>query len=249
MGGSGRPRRPTDRRRQGLRHRRHRGPRARRRDRRPPGRPLHRGHGPVRLRQEHADALPRRPRHAHRRPASSSATPSSARCRDRELTRVRRERIGFVFQAFNLLPDAVAPTRTSRCRWTSPAASPTASGCAQVDRHRRPGRPPASTDRASSPAASSSASPWPGRWPSSPTLVFADEPTGNLDRRSGTEILSFMRKAVDTLGQTIVMVTHDPVAASYADTRAVPRRRPDRRLDGQPHRPTAVLDRMKALGD
>ncbi len=50
-----------------------------------------------------------------------------------------------------------------------------------------------------------------------PEIIFADEPTGNLDSRSGAEILSFMRRAVRELGQTIVMVTHDPVAASYAD--------------------------------
>src|SRR4029453_18496775 len=50
-----------------------------------------------------------------------------------------------------------------------------------------------------------------------PPIIFADEPTGNLDSRAGAEILSFMRNAVSNLGQTIVMVTHDPVAASYAD--------------------------------
>ncbi|MEQ8842916.1 MAG: ATP-binding cassette domain-containing protein, partial [Acidimicrobiales bacterium] len=52
---------------------------------------------------------------------------------------------------------------------------------------------------------------------SRPEIIFADEPTGNLDSTTGTEILDFMKKAVDTLGQTIVMVTHDPVAAAYAD--------------------------------
>jgi putative ABC transport system ATP-binding protein len=52
---------------------------------------------------------------------------------------------------------------------------------------------------------------------SRPSIIFADEPTGNLDSRSGAEILTFMRKAVDDLGQTIVMVTHDPIAAGYAD--------------------------------
>ncbi len=56
-----------------------------------------------------------------------------------------------------------------------------------------------------------------GRWPSRPKIIFADEPTGNLDSVTGTEILSFMRGAVREFGQTIVMVTHDPVAASYAD--------------------------------
>ena len=78
--------------------------------------------------------------------------------------------------------------------------------------------------------------------------MFADEPTGNLDSRSGAEILGLMRQAVDDLGQTIVMVTHDPVAASYAhsvvflaDGRIV-----DYLADPTP---TAVLERMKAFGD
>ena len=53
---------------------------------------------------------------------------------------------------------------------------------------------------------------------SRPDIVFADEPTGNLDSRSGAEILGFLRRAVDELGQTVVMVTHDPVAAAYADS-------------------------------
>ena len=82
---------------------------------------------------------------------------------------------------------------------------------------------------------------------SMPTLIFADEPTGNLDSRTGGEILAFMRTAVDTLGQTIVMVTHDAVAASHADTvlfledgRIV-----DSMADPSPDR---ILDRMKQFG-
>ena len=74
---------------------------------------------------------------------------------------------------------------------------------------------------------------------SRPGVVFADEPTGNLDSRSGAEILGFLRRAVDELGQTIVMVTHDPVAAGYADGVAVPGRRPDRRPDGRARPPSA----------
>ncbi len=77
--------------------------------------------------------------------------------------------------------------------------------------------------------------------------MFADEPTGNLDSRSGAEILTFMRKAVDDLGQTIVMVTHDPIAAGYADRVVF-------LADGaivdellQPDVDT-VLDKMKSLG-
>jgi putative ABC transport system ATP-binding protein len=83
---------------------------------------------------------------------------------------------------------------------------------------------------------------------SRPEIVFADEPTGNLDSRSGAEILTFMRKAVDELGQTIVMVTHDPIAAGYAD-RAV--FLADGRIVEDLDAPTAdtVLDRMRNLGD
>jgi len=78
-------------------------------------------------------------------------------------------------------------------------------------------------------------------------VVFADEPTGNLDSRSGAEILSFMRQAVREFGQTIVMVTHDPIAASYAD-RAV-FLADGRIVDDLPNPdPTSVLDRIKSFG-
>ena len=79
-----------------------------------------------------------------------------------------------------------------------------------------------------------------------PEIIFADEPTGNLDSRTGGEILAFMRQAVRELGQTIVMVTHDPVAASYADRVVL-------LADGHivdeiiDPTPDAVLDRMKNL--
>jgi putative ABC transport system ATP-binding protein len=78
-------------------------------------------------------------------------------------------------------------------------------------------------------------------------VIFADEPTGNLDSRSGGEILAFLRRAVDELGQTIVMVTHDPVAAAYAD--AVVFLADGRVVDYMPA-PTAksVLERLKAFG-
>jgi putative ABC transport system ATP-binding protein len=79
-----------------------------------------------------------------------------------------------------------------------------------------------------------------------PGIVFADEPTGNLDSRSSSEILGFMRRAVDELGQTIVMVTHDPVAASSAHAVLF---LADGRIVGELEGPTPerVLDRMKAL--
>ena len=77
--------------------------------------------------------------------------------------------------------------------------------------------------------------------------MFADEPTGNLDSRAGAELLGFLRRAVREFGQTIVMVTHDPIAAGYAD-RAV--FLVDGRIEGEMQGPTPerVLDRMKSLG-
>ena len=83
---------------------------------------------------------------------------------------------------------------------------------------------------------------------SRPEVTFADEPTGNLDSRSGAEVLGFLRRAVDTMGQTVVMVTHDPTAAAYADRVLF---LADGRLVDEMNAPTAasVLDRMKRFGD
>jgi len=83
---------------------------------------------------------------------------------------------------------------------------------------------------------------------SKPAIIFADEPTGNLDSRSSAEILSFMRRAVTDYGQTIVMVTHDPVAASYADRVLV---LADGALVHEIHEPTtdSVVDFMKTFGE
>jgi putative ABC transport system ATP-binding protein len=82
---------------------------------------------------------------------------------------------------------------------------------------------------------------------SQPRIIFADEPTGNLDSITGAEILTFMRKAVDDLGQTIVMVTHDPVAAAYADRIIF---LADGHIVNEMTEPTAdrVLDLMKSIG-
>jgi putative ABC transport system ATP-binding protein len=83
---------------------------------------------------------------------------------------------------------------------------------------------------------------------SRPQIIFADEPTGNLDSRSGAQILDFMSRAVRELGQTIVMVTHDPVAATYADSVLF---LADGRIVDRVEAPTAesVLDRIRALGE
>ncbi len=82
---------------------------------------------------------------------------------------------------------------------------------------------------------------------SRPDIIFADEPSGNLDSKSAAELLDFMRRGVREFGQTIVMVTHDPVAASYADRIVFLE---DGRIAGEMHDPTAdmVIDRMKQFG-
>ena len=79
-----------------------------------------------------------------------------------------------------------------------------------------------------------------------PEIIFADEPTGNLDSRAGAEVLGFLRDSVRELGQTVVMVTHDPVAAAYADRVVL---LADGRVVDELRAPTAeaVLDRMKRL--
>ena len=83
---------------------------------------------------------------------------------------------------------------------------------------------------------------------SRPEIIFADEPTGNLDSKAGTEVLHFLRQAVDQLAQTIVMVTHDPMAASMADRILF---LADGRVVDEMHEPTPerVLERMKRFGE
>ena len=164
---------------------------------------------------------------------------------DRELTRVRRERIGFVFQAFNLLPTldarenitlpmSLAGTKPNK-DWLRTVVEVV--GLTDRLKHRPSELSGGQQQRVAVARAMASM----------PTLIFADEPTGNLDTRAGGEILTFMRTAVDTLAQTIVIVTHDAVAASHADTvlfledgRIV-----DSMADPSPDR---ILDRMKQFG-
>ena len=130
---------------------------------------------------------------------------------------LRRDRIGFVFQAVQPGADADRRREHHAADATWRAASPTRRGSTSVvsatglrDRLRH--RPSELSGGQQQRVAVARA------LASRPDIIFADEPTGNLDSRSGAEILGFMRRAVDELGQTIVMVTHDPVAAGYADT-------------------------------
>ncbi|MFE6741111.1 ABC transporter ATP-binding protein [Streptomyces tubercidicus] len=161
---------------------------------------------------------------------------------DRQLTRLRREKIGFVFQAFNLLPtlDALENItlpvdiagRKPDQEWLEMIVETV--GLSERLRHRPSQLSGGQQQRVAVARALA------GR----PEIVFADEPTGNLDSRSGGEILSFLRESVSELGQTVVMVTHDPVAASYADRVVF---LADGMLIDELTEPTpeAVLDRMR----
>jgi putative ABC transport system ATP-binding protein len=134
---------------------------------------------------------------------------------DKALTRLRRDRIGFIFQAFNLLP-----TLTALENVTLPGdiagRRPDQTWLDQVIdtvglRDRLAHRPSELSGGQQQRVACARA--LAGR----PELIFADEPTGNLDSRAGAEMLGFLRRCVDELEQTIVMVTHDPAAAAHAD--------------------------------
>ena len=165
---------------------------------------------------------------------------------DRKLTRLRRERIGFIFQSFNLLP-----TLTAKENIVLPMAlAGTNPDAAWVDQvistvglgTRLTHRPSELSGGQQQRVAVARA------LASRPEVIFADEPTGNLDSRTGNEILQFMADAVREMGQTIVMVTHDPNAAAHADSVLF---LADGRIVGTLDDPTAddVFDRMKHLGD
>ncbi len=166
--------------------------------------------------------------------------------KDAALTQLRRERVGFVFQSFNLLPTLSALeniTLPMDLAGTKPDPEWLDSVIGTVGlgdrlKHRPSELSGGQQQRVAVARALASR----------PTIIFADEPTGNLDSRSGAEILGFMRRAVTELGQTIVMVTHDPVAAGYAGTALF---LADGKIVDTMDSPSAerVLDRMKRLGD
>jgi putative ABC transport system ATP-binding protein len=167
------------------------------------------------------------------------------RLRDDELTRLRRDRIGFVFQAFNLLPvltareNVVLPMQLAGRR-PDPAwfdAVIARLGLRERLRHR-----PAELSGGQQQRVAIARALLPR-----PDVVFADEPTGNLDSRAGAEVLDLLRSSVRETGQTVVMVTHDPTAASYADRVVL---LADGRPAGEIERPTAasVLEALRGLG-
>jgi putative ABC transport system ATP-binding protein len=165
---------------------------------------------------------------------------------DGQLTQLRRDKIGFIFQAFNLIPTLNAlenitlpmslAGRKPEQAWLDQVISTV--GLADRLKHRPSELSGGQQQRVAVARALAS----------EPEIIFADEPTGNLDSRAGAEILDFMRRAVSDLGQTIVMVTHDPVAAGYADTVVF---LADGAIVDTMEEPTAqkVLDRLKAFGD
>ena len=166
--------------------------------------------------------------------------------KDKELTELRREKIGFVFQSFNLVPTLTAnenirlPLMLGNDKGDEAWIQKVIDTVHLQDRltHRPSELSGGQQQRVAVARALASR----------PRIIFADEPTGNLDSITGAEILSFMRKAVDDLGQTIVMVTHDPVAAAYADRIIF---LADGRVVNEMTEPTAarVLDLMKSLGN
>ncbi len=168
------------------------------------------------------------------------------RLSDKQLTRLRRERIGFVFQSFNLLPTLTALqniTLPLSLAGRKPDRDWLDSLVGALGLADRLGHTPAQLSGGQQQRVACARALL-GR----PAVVFADEPTGNLDSRAGAEVLGFLRRSVRDLGQTVVMVTHDPVAAAYADRVIF---LADGRLAGELTGPTAetVLDALKKMGE
>ena len=165
--------------------------------------------------------------------------------KDTALTLLRRDRIGFIFQSFNLLPtmtaaeNIVLPMRIAGRR---PDAAWVDSIVETVGLKDRLSHRPAELSGGQQQRVAAARA-----LASRPQIVFADEPTGALDSKSGTELLTFLRTAVTELGQTVVMVTHEPTAASYADRVIF---LADGHIVNEMHAATAdeILDHMKFLG-
>ena len=164
---------------------------------------------------------------------------------DKALTLLRRDRIGFIFQSFNLLPTMTAAENIVlpiRIAGRKPDDHWVASIVETVGLTGRLSHRPSELSGGQQQRVAAARA-----LASKPQIVFADEPTGALDSKSGAELLGFLRKAVSELGQTVVMVTHDPTAASYADRVIF---LADGHSVDEMHAATAdeVLDYMKHLG-
>jgi putative ABC transport system ATP-binding protein len=165
---------------------------------------------------------------------------------EKRLTQVRRDRIGFIFQTYNLIPTLNALENITLPMALAGRKPDEAWLDRIVDtvslRDRLDHRPSELSGGQQQRVAVARA------LASRPEIIFADEPTGNLDSRAGAEILEFMRTAVDELGQTIVMVTHDPGAAAYASRVVF---LGDGRITDELREPTAdsILEKMRGLGD
>jgi putative ABC transport system ATP-binding protein len=165
---------------------------------------------------------------------------------DKQLTLLRRERLGFVFQSFNLVPTLTAaenitlPLRLGGQRPDEEWVQALVRALRIEDRLRH--RPTELSGGQQQRVAAARA------MVAKPELIFADEPTGNLDSRSAAELLEMTRAAVDGFGQTVVMVTHDPRAASYADRVVF---LADGRIVESLEQPTmdGILDQLKRLGE
>jgi putative ABC transport system ATP-binding protein len=165
---------------------------------------------------------------------------------DRELTLLRRDHVGFIFQAFNLVPtltakeNIVLPLRLAGHHGDAEWIGTVIKTLGLEDRlqHRPAEMSGGQQQRVAVGRALAT----------QPRIVFADEPTGNLDSRASSEVLTFMRRAVDEMVQTIVMVTHDPHAASFADRVVF---LADGRIVDEMTAPTtdSVLERMKRFGE
>jgi putative ABC transport system ATP-binding protein len=168
-----------------------------------------------------------------------------SRLSETSLTVLRRNRIGFVFQSFNLLPALTAelnvalPLRLAGRRPSRPEIRKVLGSVGLADRAgHRPSQLSGGQQQRVAIARALVAR---------PEVVFADEPTGMLDSASGREVLSLLRGLVDGQGQTVIMVTHDPVSASYASRVVF---LADGQVAGELHQPTpqSVAARMTALG-
>ncbi len=165
---------------------------------------------------------------------------------DHQLTILRRDHVGFVFQSFNLVPTITAAEnidlplllagRKGDRAWIAKIIE--TMGIGTRLQHLPDQMSGGQQQRVAVARALASR----------PEIIFADEPTGNLDSRAGAEVLGFLRRAVDEMGQTIVMVTHDPIAASYADRIVF---LADGRIVDEMLQPTSdrVLERMKRFGE